>query len=561
MHLDPGPSSLLLLAMLPVLSLAAGERAENEPPASSSRLASRSMSRESRWAWSAILVGVVVRVWQYGLNRSLWVDEACLALNLIHRQYAELLRPLDYHQGAPLGFLFVERFLVLHWGPSEYTLRFLPLLAGIASLFMFYGVARRVVSPAAVAIATGLFAIAPPLIYYSSELKQYSCDVAVALLLYLVALSAPPAAWNNLRIASLAVIGAVVIWFSHPSVFVLASIATVFTVMLVAEGNWKQLARFTVAYGLVLGSMATAYFVSLRNLVADNYLLNYWADNFMPLPPKSVTDLKWFYDIFFEFFRSPVGFSFAGLAGLAFIVGGYHLYTGARDRQKFWLLLLPWVFALLASSLHRYPFGGRLTLFLVPSAILLIAAGAEWIRLATQRSARVVGYVLIGLLFVDPAVYLLHHFAKPHVLVTTPGIMLPEEIKPALSYVRSHERPTDVIYMFRDALPAYEYYSDIEHFHDGNLIPGTVEGGDSKDYTADLDRLRGRQVWVIFSHVNGVHSDAPKYTRFYLDTIGKRLDAFASPGAVAYLYDLSGNTPANAPPATLTAPEPANQTR
>ena len=110
MHLDPGPSSLLLLAMLPVLSLAAGERAESEPPASSSRLASQSMSRESRWAWSAILVGVVVRVWQYGLNRSLWVDEACCALNLIHRQYAELLRPLDYHQGAPLGFLFVERF-------------------------------------------------------------------------------------------------------------------------------------------------------------------------------------------------------------------------------------------------------------------------------------------------------------------------------------------------------------------------------------------------------------------------------------------------------------------
>lgn len=553
MHVDPGSGLFLLLAVCPVLLLTT-VGVESKPPAASDRVGD-GMRLQSRWAWSAIVFGIIVRIWQYGLNRSVWVDEACLALNLIHRQYAELLRPLDYHQGAPLGFLFVERLLIEHWGPSEYTLRFFPLLAGIASLLMFYGVARRVVSPGALAVAMGLFAIAPPLIYYSSELKQYSCDVAVALLLYLIALSPPAANWSYLRIAGLGLIGAVVIWFSHPAVFVLASIATVFTVLLVAERNWKQLARFAAAYVLVLASMAVVYFVSLRNLVADNYLMKYWTDNFMPLPPKSVTDLKWFYDSFFEFFRSPVGFSFAGLSALAFIVGGHHLYARARDRTKFWLLLLPWVFALLASSLHRYPFGGRLALFLVPSAIMLIAEGADRVRLATQRDAWVVGYLLIGLLFIDPAVYLLHHFAKPHVLVTSPGIMLPEEIKPALSYVRAHERPTDMIYIFRDALPAYEYYSDIEHIHDNNLLPGIAEGSDSKDYVEDLGRLRGRQVWVIFSHVNGVQSDAPKYTRFYLDTMGKRLDVFSSPGAVAYLYDLSIPEPVNAPPAFSARPK------
>ncbi len=561
MHVDPGSDLFLLLAACPMLLLTTLGRADSNPPAAVSARAGDGMRLRSPWVVSAVVFGTIVRLWQYCLNRSLWVDEACLALNLIHRQYAELLRPLDYHQGAPLGFLFVERFLIEHWGPSEYALRFFPLLAGIASLFMFYGVARRVVSHGALAVAMGLFAIAPPLIYYSSELKQYSGDVAVALLLYLVALSAPAATWSYLRIAGLGIIGAVVIWFSHPAVFVLASIATVFIVGLVVERNWKQLARFATAYVLVLASMAVVYFVSLRNLVADNYLLKYWTDNFMPLPPKSVTDLKWFYDAFFEFFRSPVGLSFAGLAALAFLVGGYHLYARARDRPKFWLLVLPWVFTLLASSLHRYPFGGRLALFLVPSAIMLIAEGADWVRLATQREARMVGYLLIGLLFIDPAVYLLHHFAKPHVLVTSPGIMLPEEIKPALSYVRAHERPTDVIYMFRDALPAYEYYSDIEHIHDNNLLPGTAEGSDSKDWFEDLNRLRGRQVWVIFSHVNGVQSDAPKYTRFYLDTMGKQLDAFSSPGAVAYLYDLSVPGPVNAPPATSTAPKPQSRTR
>jgi hypothetical protein len=112
-----------------------------------------------------------------------------------------------------------------------------------------------------------------------------------------------------------------------------------------------------------------------------------------------------------------------------------------------------------------------------------------------------------------------------------------------------------MIYIFRDALPAYEYYSDIEHIHDNNLLPGIAEGSDSKDYVEDLGRLRGRQVWVIFSHVNGVQSDAPKYTRFYLDTMGKRLDVFSSPGAVAYLYDLSIPEPVNAPPAFSARPK------
>jgi len=487
---------------------------------------------------TVICVGVALRLWQYLLNRSLWVDEACLALNIIHRQYSGLLQPLDYHQAAPIGFLFLEKLLVEHWGADEYVLRLLPLLAGFASLFMFYGVARRAISRGAVPIALVLFAISPPLIYYSSELKQYSSDVAIALLLYLLALTAPPSRWNNLRIAALGLIGLTAIWFSHPALFVLAGIGAVFTVILVAERRWTQLARFGVAYAFVLGSMAVCYFAFLRNLARDNDLLDYWASNFMPVPPKSVSDLKWFYDNFFKFFSNPIGLSFTGLAALAFIVGGFHLYS--RDRVRFWLLLLPSIFTLLASSLHKYPFGGRLVLFLAPSALLLIGEGAEQVRVVTRRETAVVGYLLVGLLFVDPAVYLLHHFAKPHVFVTAPGIVLPEEIKPVLGYVRGHESPTDLIYIFRDAQSAYEYYDDLTHLHDHNLRLGMAADKNSSNYVADLDRLRGRRVWVVFSHINGVEADAPKYVCFYLDTIGKQLDVFSSPGAVAYLYDLTG---------------------
>jgi len=61
----------------------------------------------SKLARLAIIVGIVLRLRYYAFNRSLWLDESLLALNLIHRSYRQLLKPLDYSQGSRLGFLLV----------------------------------------------------------------------------------------------------------------------------------------------------------------------------------------------------------------------------------------------------------------------------------------------------------------------------------------------------------------------------------------------------------------------------------------------------------------------
>ena len=77
-------------------------------------------------------------------NRSLWADEAVLALNIVNRSYWELLQPLDYEQGAPVGFLLVEKLAIGVFGNNEYALRLFPLLSGIISLFLFYILAKYV---------------------------------------------------------------------------------------------------------------------------------------------------------------------------------------------------------------------------------------------------------------------------------------------------------------------------------------------------------------------------------------------------------------------------------
>src|SRR5438093_13203620 len=84
-------------------------------------------------AGAIIIVGIVLRVRQYLFDRSLWFDETLLSLNIIHRHLSELLGRLDSHQGAPVGFLMLSRLAVDAFGTSEYALRLVPFLAGVAS--------------------------------------------------------------------------------------------------------------------------------------------------------------------------------------------------------------------------------------------------------------------------------------------------------------------------------------------------------------------------------------------------------------------------------------------
>src|SRR5262249_20204617 len=158
-----------------------------------------------------LLIGVVLRLSQYIANRSLWLDEAMLALNIVNRSFVELLQPLDYAQGAPLGFLFLEKALTLLFGNADYVLRFVPLICGLVLIWLIYVLAERILLRAvAVVAAVALSVVSESLIYYASEIKQYSGDALMCLLLILATVRYLD---GNLRHRVLAPLGAVAIWF------------------------------------------------------------------------------------------------------------------------------------------------------------------------------------------------------------------------------------------------------------------------------------------------------------------------------------------------------------
>ena len=153
--------------------------------------------------------------------------------------------------------------------------------------------------------------------------------------------------------------------------------------------------------------------------------------------------------------------------------------------------------------------------------------------------------VLLGLLFFDPGIYVLHHFAKPHTEIVQPGVMLPEEIKPVRAYLRAHEKPGDLVYVFTESQPAWQYYTERDpSFPGDNVLMGAGSGSDLKNYTPDLDRLRGHRVWIVLSHTHGTGAGEAQEIEFYLDALGgKRINSFTSAGAATYLYDLPASRP------------------
>ena len=488
-----------------------------------------------RWdRWSAWLVaaGALVRVAQYFANRSLWLDEAYLAATIL-RPFRALFERAAYDQIVPPGFLLLERAATAVFGGSEFALRLVPLLAGVGALFVFRRIARRLLPPEAALVALALFAFNDHLVYFSSEVKPYSLDVAVAVLLVDQALKSADDLRSFRRLAALALLGAVVVWFSHPSVFVLASVALGFAILAPRRGLDRL--RLAGVLAVWTASAAALWVVALRGVGREAWLLDYWSEAFLPFPPRSLSDVVWIPRVLSAFLLDPGGIPIRGAGIFAGLVGVWYL---ARERPRVLALIAaPFVFTLAASALDRYPFNGRLVLFLAPFLLLLLGDGAGRVRKGTAASLRAAGVILVALLVVPPAAICGYRLLHPRTR---------EEMKPALEYLASHRRPGDRLYLYKYAVPAFDYYA-----RRYSLDPRDVVRGEwywtPASVRAEVDRLRGSgRTWILLSHTISPEGDDDEEVLLpVLDQAGKRLAAFRATGAAVYLYDFRGK---DAPP-------------
>jgi hypothetical protein len=335
-------------------------------------------------------LGLAARVAQFLSDRYLWMDEASLAENIRRRSPLELLGPLSQTQLAPPGFLILEWVARRTFGYHNWSLRLLPLCCGIGALFLFDKLSRHYLKPTAALIALAMFAVSDDLIYYSSELKPYSCDVTVALACSLMGLAMDARPLTIRRALAFGALGAAAVWCSYPALFVLAGIGSALFVSALLARDWRRASALALVGVLWLAGFVGLYRISMTQLGHSTAMWSFWAAVFPPSPTEFVGTLVWALRRFLYLFVNPLNFAnphdprLGALPALVlFFLGSVTL--ARRDVRSFALIALPGAFALLASGLRMYPFHGRLSLFLVPYLLLPIAAGAGWLR---ERGAR-----------------------------------------------------------------------------------------------------------------------------------------------------------------------------
>lgn len=499
--------------------------------------------------WVFLILGIVLRLRQYLFNRSLWLDESMLSLNIVRRSMTELFKPLDYAQTAPVGFLWLEKLAVNYFGASEFALRLVPLVFGIVSVALFAVVARKFLSPAVVPAAVGLFAVSEPLIYYSSEVKQYSADVAIALILCLAAIPFFEATSRIAGVLLISVVGGIALWFSNPAAFILAGLGLSAFWMSSRKRDWRAMLLLSIPAAVWSCSFLIYYIFFLRDVLKEHHdLFFFWRSSFAPFPPASPNDVLWYGSTFINIVSYPVGSLFPGIAAIAAVLGVRSLHAGARGR--FLILLSPMAVTLIASWARLYPLENRLILFLVPTVILAFAAGWESINAATLKALPLLSILFAAFLFGYPFLKGIWHFAKPK------GV---EEARLSLQYVEKHKSPGDILYCYYGAAPALEYYTRRSLIGPIHEVIGVDSHQQWASYEEDLNKLRGqKRVWILFSHVwqsGGMDEEALFLN--YLDRLGTRLDSIQVTGSSAYLYDLSARKPA--PTASMLLPEASIQ--
>jgi hypothetical protein len=229
-------------------------------------------------------------------------------------------------------------------------------------------------------------------------------------------------------------------------------------------------------------------------------------------------------------FRDPVGLPLPGLAALTYLIGAVFCYH--RNKPILFSLLLPILFVLVAAILGKYPFAGRLLLFIIPLVLLLIAEGIEQIlNLFISAQLRLVALLFILLLLYHPLLQVNNYLKSPK---------LREEIEPAIAYIDSNWQDEDKIYLYYASHKPFEYYSSKYSFGVDDYIVGVSSRNDWSKYLTDLDNLQTyNRVWLLFSHVySGSGVNEQLLFLNYLTSIGGiQKNGFQSTGAAAYLYE------------------------
>jgi hypothetical protein len=477
---------------------------------------------ETKFLWILTLLlalgGILLRIEKAILDRSFRGDEAALASAIQNHSLFELITvPLGGSVTAPLGFLASEKLVVGLLGSEDFYYRFVPLIAGCLSVILFFFLAKILLNEFGAAFAAGAFSLNWMLSFYSSDLKQYSTDVAVALLIYIMA-----ARYFNDKstknIVWLAVAGLIGLFCSLPAIFSLGALG----IALVYQ-SWRDRIEFRkilIVGGSWVVVFVLLYFLSYRFVRQNSYNVSYWSNlgAFMPIPPWK--NPGWFVQRLGNFFVVDLNLSQMILIEAALYFFGIIVLFIKQKRAWSLIFLGSMILTIIASGIGNYPFKGRLILFLAPSTLLAIGAGIDGLGLILKSSwilSHGIRWLLTVFLLLGPVLSTYGYLYQPR------AYPFQEDIKPAMAYVKEHFKADDQIVVYDQAAVTFNYYAPFFGLNNAH----TIYLGDYRKlpikFNQAMDALpKNQRIWFIFSNVLKTRNNLSdrSYIFDYLSQIG-----------------------------------------
>jgi hypothetical protein len=277
-----------------------------------------------------------------------------------------------------------------------------------------------------------------------------------------------------------------------------------------------------------------------------------------------------------HFFVDPGGQGSGLLSAALFTAGAAAVYR--REKDLVVLLAAPFALTLIATALHRYPFGGRMMLFLVPATLVLIAEGMVFVYNALPPSRRWAGALLAVVVFWTPLRLAAVHALRGHERQANRAVLgyfarnvksgdavvlnseaqfpfwyyaqrygrerVSDELRPVMSGGRlrfAYRAGQFMDNLLTDgkrpyALFRFVYYVYDDKGHFRQLLSSAKDGIARRLYADSRGAfLPSGRVWFFFSSMDPA---AQNFVLYVLGRNGKRLKACERRGAAVYLYKL-----------------------
>lgn len=488
-----------------------------------------------------LLAGAILALVQYFWNRSLWIDEAFLALNVIEKNHSELLKPLDYVQVAPILFLQIEKIFSELIPNSEFGLRLFPLICYLFSLVLFYKIIKSIhQNPYTIIFSLSLFVFNATLIYYSSEVKQYMTDVFVLTSIYYLILKEYKK--ERYKYICLGIVGTISIFLSNVACIILFS-AGLYLLFDIYLNKKKDLHYLIIISFIWITSFLLYYLLFILDHPSMSQQIAAFSSYpyaFMPLKPLSIQFYKFFWLIGKTITCGLFRFTIVGgiIISILTVIGLFGLIR-KRNIGIIILAITPFFIHLLLSSFYFYPVQKRTLLYISVCICIVCSFGFNQLINILLSYWKVETSKLLAICIPLFVIFLMCFYI---IKVGFPFVVH-SETKGGINFIKQNIQNNDKIYVINcDATVPFQYYKKISYLkiEANNVIIENDLYLDSIKYADKLCQLSGRIWFLLGTDIEG--DKKIKFLKNYFKSKDKNvIQEFHTVNTDVYLYD-KGNT-------------------